>query len=229
MKIPAILLVMVVGGWCLPAKLDDLQNAAPSPVQILVKDLPDMHIQVSEAENGKYNDDQVLAVCEAIPPASDLYSSLIIPNTKLKEKNSLTLGTLGVEVYQGTGPTRARIPTRNWRVPTTWRAPIKDSSQVVHAELLSTGQVVIVIYNPTNGFDVVVLPIEIIEVETDDIPLEISSPHPILFPDHSVPWHPTVSTIPDNWEWFNSEAVTPNPRPLVIPEKVSLVNPNSSY
>nr|XP_053639890.1 uncharacterized protein LOC128693970 [Cherax quadricarinatus] len=155
MKSVAILTTMMAVVSGLPAKLDTLAplpGEAPDTTPVLVKDVDDMHIEVSEPQAGKYN----------------------------------------VEVFRLSDRSLTRLPTKNLTLPPGWHLKGRESSLVVHAELISTGDVVVVLFGLEHGLDLVLLPKEF---------FRSNSPEAIVFPEVSVPWHPTLSTPTEKWSW----------------------------
>ncbi|XP_068213175.1 uncharacterized protein [Palaemon carinicauda] len=137
-------------------------------------------------------------------------------------------GKYKLKVYHGTGSERFQVPTKAWKVPNDWSTPGRSTSKIVHAEVLSNGDVVLVIYSDQTGLELIVLPLEILEIPggvSTVSPRPIIFPHqPIVFPNFTVPWHPTVPTPPEKWEWVSSDAeiVTPKAQVFPVPEKSSL-------
>ncbi|XP_063595750.1 uncharacterized protein LOC134772638 [Penaeus indicus] len=129
-------------------------------------------------------------------------------------------GEYGVRVFKSSSAQRPiLLPSQTWSVPPEWRAPGREAARVVHAELLSSGDVVIVLYSPKDGLDLIVLPQEIFK------PTEATTDNAIIFPKVSVPWHPTVSTPAEEWTWpSDAEAVTPSGTGFrsASPEKATL-------
>ncbi|XP_066952447.1 uncharacterized protein [Macrobrachium rosenbergii] len=137
-------------------------------------------------------------------------------------------GKYKLEAYQGTGSERSQIPAKAWKVPNDWKAPGRNTSKVVHAELLSNGDLVLVLYSRRTGLELIVLPLEILEIPEQVAtvsPRPILFPgQPIIFPNATVPWHPTLPTPPEKWEWVPSdvEVVTPSAQVYPVPERSSL-------
>lgn len=125
-----------------------------------------------------------------------------------------------MRVYQRSDQHPILLPSQTWSVPPEWRAPGRETARIVHAELLSSGDVVVVLYSPEDGLDLIVLPQEIFQ------PIEVSTDNAIIFPEVSVPWHPTVSTPAEKWQWASddAEAVTPSGTGFrsASPEKATL-------
>lgn len=131
----------------------------------------------------------------------------------------LAPGEYGVRVFERSQRRPILLPSQTWSIPPGWRAPGHEAARVVHAELLSSGDVVVVLYSPEDGLDLVVLPKEIFK------PIEVTTNNAIIFPKVSVPWHPTVSTPAEDWTWpSDAEAVTPSGTGFssAAPEKATL-------
>ncbi|XP_045605348.1 uncharacterized protein [Procambarus clarkii] len=126
-------------------------------------------------------------------------------------------GEYGVDVYQESADDLSRLPTTMLTLPPGWHLPGKEDSRVVHAELLSSGDVVVVVFSLENGLDVVLLNKELFLPNSSTSPLQA-----IVFPEVSVPWHPTLSTPADKWPWTSSdvEEITPSSVQFPKPEKV---------
>lgn len=101
--------------------------------------------------------------------------------------------------------THTRITTLVWTSPVGWHLP-GQTARVVHAELLPTGDVIVVVYRPESGLDVILLPEELF---LEGIPT--TSPQSIVFPNVTVPWHPTLSTEAYNWTWTYSDTEVTTP------------------
>lgn len=156
----------------------------------------------------------MVAMASCLPAKLDGSESTTRPPVLVKDVDNLRIqvsqtaeGDYGVQVFdKADSTTRTRVPTREWTSPVEWYLPTK-TARVVHAEVLPTGDVIVVIYSPEFGLDLVLLPEELFLPKTPT-----TSPQSIVFPKVSVPWHPTVSTKPDNWSWPDSdiEVTTPS-------------------
>ncbi|XP_042220965.1 uncharacterized protein LOC121865515 [Homarus americanus] len=179
MRSVAVLVVVVAGVCALPAKLSD-HTAPASPV--LVKDVDDIRIQVTEPRKGEY----------------------------------------GVQVYQQVEEATTHLPTQVWTLPPGWHLPGKKDSRVVHAELLSTGDVVVVVFSLQHGLDLVLLPKEFFQTTTTTTTTtpKSHSHETIVFPQVSEEWHPTVSTpAAERWSWSPPEEDVATPSSLPYPPK----------
>lgn len=165
------LLAAVLGvAWARPAKLDQ-STTTPPPAHLtplLVKDLGDLRVQVSERQKGEY----------------------------------------GLRVYQK-GDDRHQLPSTVWSVPHNWHPPGLERSRIVHAEVISTGDVVVAFFSLENGLDLILLPKELFVQKKTESGI-------IVYPKLPSPWHPTVSTPSMRWEWTSAtteySVVSPDPQ-----------------
>lgn len=103
-------------------------------------------------------------------------------------------GEYGLQVHQHKGGEEQYVPSTVWSVPGDWHPPSLEGSRIVHAEILSSGDVVVAFYSPGNGLDLILLPKELFVHEKTDSGV-------IVYPKLPNPWHPTVSTPPEHWQW----------------------------
>ncbi|ROT69464.1 hypothetical protein C7M84_012357 [Penaeus vannamei] len=162
---------------------------------------------------------QVLAVLESFSRPSLHHDFENLDKGREVQVVQLEDGEYGVRVFERSQRRPILLPSQTWSIPPGWRAPGHEAARVVHAELLSSGDVVVVLYSPEDGLDLVVLPKEIFK------PIEVTTNNAIIFPKVSVPWHPTVSTPAEDWTWpSDAEAVTPSGTGFrsAAPEKATL-------
>lgn len=126
-----------------------------------------------------------------------------------QDNKACVAGDYGLEVFQQKGDEKQQVPSNVWAVPRGWHPPGVERSRIVHAEVLSTGDVVVVFFSPEKGIDLVLLPKDLFVQKKTESGF-------IVFPKLPTPWHPTVSTPSMRWEWPSAtteySVVSPDPQ-----------------
>lgn len=116
-------------------------------------------------------------------------------------------GDYGLQVYDQKGGQK-HVPSTVWSVPAGWHPPGLEGSRIVHAEVLSTGDVVVAFFSLENGIDLILLPKELFVQKKTESGV-------IVYPKLPNPWHPTVSTPTEQWQWPSATTeyslITPTP------------------
>ncbi|XP_045115181.1 uncharacterized protein LOC123506877 [Portunus trituberculatus] len=101
-------------------------------------------------------------------------------------------GDYGLQVYDN--KLEKLLQSTEFSLPGDWKPPGLEKSRIVHAEFLESGDVVVAFFSLENSLDLILLPKELFVYEKTNSGV-------IVYPKLDVPWHPTVSSSTEYWQW----------------------------